>query len=645
VTYSGAVEGYTMIALLLLASLPALAEVGVAPSTVKVLPEIPVPAAQAIRLQAALGEWEGFQVAVRDAAGLTGVDLVVSDLAGPGGATLSSAQAHRYREVFLDIEEPSGVSMTLHEREPGLYPDPLVPFVDPYSGEALAAPFDLAPDETGAIYVDIEIPRAATPGTYRGSATLTADGIDPVNLSITLEVWAFALPETRTVATSYGFSWNQVERFHGGPEGTTDVTPIIDRYYLALHEHRIDPTNVNGPVTFTFDDGGTLEPVDWTDYDAAVGPWLDGSRFPDGEGVTRFNVGRFRPGGGTGSMSDHEWGQAAAAFAEHLEEKGWWEHGYVYATDEPWLNGGIDTYTQIHEDAQRLFSYSELWRGHILVTSPYQEIIDGDVGIWCPVTPMFGDWFYYEGWYEGREFYAARTDEELWFYVCNANFPPSAGYDIDTPIGHEPRIVKWGAWFEGASGFLYWRTNYWVENDPWNVWRNVDQFGNMFARNGDGFLLYPGDHDGTAGGKGSPEWVAIDGPIVSYRLKQVRDGLEDWELFALASDLGGETYARAQVGRAYDRFGDFFLENCDIEACYCPEDQPWTLDPELLEEVRGNIAAKVLFLLDPDTWPDPENPPDEVDGDGCGGCGGGHGAGPVGLLVLIGLIRRRSGRR
>jgi len=629
-----------MIPFLFLASLPALAEVGVAPATVKVLPEVVVPSARAIRLQAALGEWEGFQVVIRDPGGLTGVDLAVGDLTGPGGAMLPSERAHRYREVFLDIEEPSARSMTFHEREPGRYPDPLVPFVDPYDGDPVAAPFDLAPDETGAIYVDIEVPRDTTPGTYTGTATVTADGLDPVDLSIALEVWAFALPEHRTVATSYGFSANLVARFHGGADGTADVTPIVDRYYLALHEHRIDPTTINGPLTFTFDAEGDLEPVDWTAYDEAVGPWMDGSRFPDGEGVTRFNVGRFTPGGGTGSMTDDEWGQAAAAFATHLEEKGWWDRAYVYAVDEPWLNGGLGTYSRIHADAQRLFSHSELWRGHILVTSPYEEIIDGDIGIWCPVTPMFGDWFYAEGWYEGREFYAARPDEELWFYVCNANFPPSAGYDIDTPIGFEPRIVKWGTWFEGATGFLYWRVNYWVEDDPWNVYRNVEQFGDTFARNGDGFLLYPGDHDGTAGGKGSPDWVSIDGPVVSYRLKQIRDGLEDWELFALASALGGETYVREQVGRAYDRFGDFFIENCDIDACYCPDDQPWTLDPALLEEVRGNVAAEVLFLTDPETWPDPENPPEDEPDQGCGGCDTGSGTGPIVLLVLLGLTRR-----
>jgi hypothetical protein len=264
---------------------------------------------------------------------------------------------------------------------------------------------------------------------------------------------------------------------------------------------------------------------------------------------------------------------------------------------------------------------------------------------------MFGDWFYTPGVHQGADFYAERTattDEELWLYVCNANFPPAAGYDIDTAIGYEPRMVKWGAWYEGASGFLYWRTNYWVDDDPWNVFRNVEQFTHFGARNGDGFLLYPGDHDGTSAPLGSPEWLAIDGPIESYRLKQIRDGLEDWELFELAQELGGGDYARAQVARAHTRFGDFFAEDCsgDVPRSYCPDDQPWTLDQDVLLEARRNVVAKVLFLTDPDAWPDPEalaEPPVEEPAD----CACAAAPAPAsGLLLLLpGLVAASRRRR
>ena len=381
---------------------------------------------------------------------------------------------------------------------------------------------------------------------------------------------------------------------------------------MALHEHRIDPQTLGGSVEFSFDAGGNLMPVDFTAYDQAVEPWVDGTKFGDGIGVNRFDVGQFGPGNGTGTMTDTEYAAAGKAFAEHLEAKGWWSKAYTYSTDEPWHQSSPSVaYAAIAHDADLLIGATDLWRGHILVTSPFQSAIAGRIGIWCPVDAMYEDWNSFFGPEPGRKTYAQRRamGEELWFYTDNADLPPYAGYDIDTAIGYEPRIVKWGAFYERATGFLYWNTQYWVNDDPWNVLSNVPGFGELFARNGDGFIFYPGNHDGTAMGKGSPSWLAIDGPIVSYRMKQIRDGLEDWEMFQMAVDLGAESYLRAQLARAYSRFGAFFITNCNTTGDYCPDKQPWTLDETVLADARHDVASKILYLLHPGMYPDPEAPP------------------------------------
>jgi len=626
-------------------------DVGVAPATQKVLPDSPIPAELGVTLGAARGEWEGFQVLLRGDSDLADIDLQLGDLAGPDGASIPASAFRRYRQHYLDIQQPSPFFLAAiddHPRDAGRYPDPLIPFVDPYQdGEVpVGAPFASPAGETAAIFVDLLVPRDAPAGPYQGSATLTAAGQEQVEMALELTVWPFELPADKSVATSYGFSENLPRHHHGGPddEASEDYASIVDRYHQAMHEHRIDRTNVAGDLSFEVDEQGQLMEVDWSDYDAAVGPYLDGSLFDDGAPVTRFNVGYFRPGGGAGGYTDEQYGEAARVFSEHLQEKGWWERAYVYSTDEPYYNGGDATYEQIHEDVQRLQTYAPLWDGHVLVTSPYNEIVDGDIDIWCPVTPMYDEWFF-GSLYEGREFYEQRRamGEELWFYVCNANFPPYAGYDIDTTLGFEPRMVKWGAWYEGATGFLYWRINYWIDSDPWNVWANFEYFGDLFGRNGDGFLIYPGDHDGTAGGLGSPADIAIDGPIVSYRLKQIRDGLEDWELFLLAEELGAGDYARSQVERAYRQFGTNPRQDCDSATAYCPDDPPWTLDQRLLLEVRWNVAAKLAWIIDPASWPDPElgidsaSPGDSGSGAGCGGCAAQPRRGPL-LLLLLGAL-------
>ena len=596
-------------------------EVGVARATRKVLPETPMPDRTGVDLRAARNEWEAFQLVIRHDAPLRAVDVALSDLCAPGGACVGAAEARRYRVWFVEVVRASPFAVSLHERTPGLYPDPLVPFTDPYAaGEVpVGPPFDLAAGETGLVFVDWYVPEETPPGTYHGAATVTAAGGVHEEIPITLTVWEVTIPRERTVATAFKLldGGRGVRSYHGGPDGerSEDFEEIVARYQLALHEHRLDPTYLSADVDFTFDEAGQLEPVDWSAYDAAVAPWLDGGRFPDGAGVTRFDVHRFRPGSGTGDWTEAQYRQAAAAFAEHLFEKGWWERAWVYATDEPWnpKHEPRDVYADIARDAALLFEASELWRGRVLVTSPYEERLDGQVGIWCPDTVMYEDWG--AGWspYPGRGAYDAHlaAGGELWFYVCRLNIPPYAGYDIDTAIGHEPRIVNWGAWFERATGLLYWSVNYWLDSDPWHAFADFDE---PDARNGNGFLIYPGNHDGKRQPRGSPPEIAIDGPVLSYRLKQIRDGLEDWELFRLAAQAGAESFVREQVRRAYTRFGQYPLtERCDEPytfepLVYCPNDQPWTLDEEILHDARDQVARKLQHLLHPDRHPDPEAP-------------------------------------
>jgi len=582
-----------------------------------------MPEETAISLQACRNEWEAFQIVIRSESAISNINVTLSDLTGPESAILASSSARLYREHYINVVDESPGSVTYHERGTGLYPDPLIPFTDPYAEETIpiGAPFiiNVAGDEgLATVFIDWFVPEDADPGIYSGTLQVTADYQTTVELQVSIEVWELNIPKERTIATAFGFGGN-VRDYHGGldAENTSeDYSEISRRYYQAMHDHRMDPTRTDTDVQYNFDENGDLLPVDWIAHDAALEPFLSGSLFDDGVPVTRFDVHRFRPGSGLGGLTEDQYKQAAAAYAQHLVDKGWWDKAYTYATDEPWLNGGDETWDQIEADIDRLNEASSLWERKTLITGPKVERVGDRVGIWCPVTPMYENWFYTGDSMAGREEYVDHlaSGNELWFYVCNANLPPYAGYDIDTNIGYEPRIVKWGTYYEHASGFLYWRMNYWVNNDPWNTYLNLEEFGDLFARNGDGFLFYPGDHDGTAGvDKGSPEWLTLDGPVVSYRMKQIRDGLEDWELFRMAENEGLGEYTRNEISKAYTRFGDFSFELCPGPGTYCPDDQPWTLDENVLFQVRERIAKKLLYTLYPDRYDDPDKPVEDGD--------------------------------
>jgi hypothetical protein len=405
------------------------------------------------------------------------------------------------------------------------------------------------------------------------------------------------------VSTAYGFGPGGVADYHAGDAATLDR--IGRNYEIELHRHRVDVTDLNPGLNFTFDAGGNLQPIDFTAYDAYMSDRLDGKMYPDGVPARRFNTGMFRPGSGAGSMTDDEYGAAAIALAQHLQAKGWLDKAYLYSWDEPWMPAAqaAGSFAAINADVERLRKYTDLWNGHALVTSPWMQQMDAVIDIWCPVTAMYGHDFWPVGqWPEPEKYVELRASgHEVWFYACNANFPPLLGYDTDSPYGQEPRLLQWGAWHEGANGFLYWEVAFW-QDDPWNVLDDIPGFGEEYARNGDGVLFYPGDHTGTKTGLGSPAGVSMDGPAVSLRLKEIRDGMEDWELFRIADALGGGGYARAQVERAFTAFGH------PLDDTFDDANRPWALDDSVMEDARRNIVLKIQYLQHPDEYADPEPP-------------------------------------
>ena len=79
-------------------------------------------------------------------------------------------------------------------------------------------------------------------------------------------------------------------------------------------------------------------------------------------------------------------------------------------------------------------------------------------------------------------------------------------------------------------------------------------------------------------------------------------------MFILAEKAGIGDWVRQELSKAYVRFGDFMTEDCTQEHYYCPEREPWTLDENVLLEIRHRIAMKLLFTMYPDRYEDPDAP-------------------------------------
>ena len=171
-----------------------------------------------IDLSGARGEYVDVQLVVTAPPNieLTNVNVTVTDLVGPGGAVISQFNYNLYREHYVTLQSGSldyGPFATNRPLPPGTYPDPLIPFNDPATGDPLsgngaslqAVPFSVTPGHNQPIWIDLFIPRGETtsrPGIYTGTIAVTSSHGD-IAVPVSLTVWNFELPLVPTEKTLF----------------------------------------------------------------------------------------------------------------------------------------------------------------------------------------------------------------------------------------------------------------------------------------------------------------------------------------------------------------------------------------------------------------------------------------------------------
>lgn len=413
--------------------------------------------------------------------------------------------------------------------------------------------------QTAAIYGDLAVPQDQAPGVYTGVVEVKGQDNPGTRIPISLTVYDIVIPNKRSVITAFGDRPN-VAVYHARDH----IKTIQKRYDEALHAHRVDFRGVRNAPSFTFDKQGNLAKMDWRKFDEQMGPMLDGSYWDDGAPMNTFflSLSILNPGNAyyMAKRSPKEKSVLARAIAAHLKEKGWFDKLIVYCRDEP----APQDFEGIIKDIDIIKRSSPGWDGKFMVTAAptHDSKLLGHIDIWVPPTHKY-DTVNAEGKMDENRFSREDYRREIrgkghsfWLYV--ANYPLSGSYmsyQLDRKAIQEPRLLKWASWYEGASGFLYWATIHSGLGVPhpylnpyFTEQYRRDGKGNGF--NGDGMLLYPGDRNGFDGwsrmeGRGLP-FPPLDGPLPSIRLKEIRDGLEDWEMFIQAERAGiGEQVRKA----------------------------------------------------------------------------------------------------
>jgi hypothetical protein len=550
----------------------------IADSLTKIKPQDAFPNSPVKRaaLYAARNEFEPFQIVLRaESQDIAGVDIEFSDLRTSQGSIISQNNITVYSEQFLNITQPSVIG-----GEAGLWPDPLIPQVDRYTHERRNAfPFTLRRGRNQPLWVEVFVPELARPGKYEGLASISRGGKVAYVIPIGLTVWAFVLPTTATLRSSFGLNGIALLKKHRGRYTNDDDLYALTRVYAkAALQHRI---SIHGgsmvPPKFE-SDGGRMR-FDWRGYDAEVGPFLNGGAIPEGEplhGARATSVELRTP---KTFPRDDQRSEYWAASVQHFQQAGWSDRLFLYLWDEP----AAADYPKVLERGRASLLASPGIRN--LLTSPFTSQLEEVVQIWTPLVNCLvrkpgSDDFCAEA--PPMEAYLREVErgKSLWFYQscashgCNAPgggyFAGWPSYMIDIP-GPANRVMQWVAWKFRIVGELYFSMNeaYGHDQDPWTDLR-------LFGGNGDGTLFYPGRSDRIGG--------VADIPIESIRLKLIRKGMEDYEYLALLAKLGGQ--------QAADKYADRIVTMPYL----------WESRPEVFLRVRHEMGEELNRLIS--THPD-----------------------------------------
>ncbi|MFW5867879.1 MAG: glycoside hydrolase domain-containing protein, partial [Armatimonadota bacterium] len=281
-------------------------------------------------------------------------------------------------------------------------------------------------------------------------------------------------------------------------------------------------------------DGAHIE-VDFAEWDRWLEKYVDGAgfesfRLPISYMPRRDAPGRVGPYEQGSAAYDRIVGEYLHTLQEHLRDRGWLDEAYAYWVDEP----APEHYENVRYGMRLLDEYAPDIR-RMLTEQPEPELVDF-VDIWCPVLHNYVEEI-------ARERQAA--GDEIWWYVCTGPKAPWAGLFTDHNA-IDLRIWQWMSWKYDVSGSLVWATNYWYSpqrvretgeyQNPWEDPMSYRSSGGGWWGNGDGRFLYPPDVDPN-----TEHEPILSGPIDSIRWEMLREGLEDYEYFAILSRLAKQS--------------------------------------------------------------------------------------------------------
>ncbi|MGA2618248.1 MAG: hypothetical protein ABSF26_11600 [Thermoguttaceae bacterium] len=505
-------------------------------------------AARRITLKAARNETVAFQIVIeRTGEKLTDVKVTPAGLTGPQGAKIPLENLDMFRQWYVHVKRTSGKAIC--SLGAGWYPDALLPCLR-WRGNLyphmLVMPFDL-PDplnnvgeeqKSQAVWIDVYVPKsrqAAPPGKYTAPITISSDQGE-TQLTLELQVWDFALPEESHLKPS----------IHTNTEINTFSEAMELKYYQLLRKHRLAMYPLGYAPGLKV--SGTRVEIDWSQYDARLAKYLDGSAFTrqygyDGPGyglpieylVLPFDawaVNLYKRSQDASMAKEAKfyapwpvamprqgptpeyraiWKNAFQAYQAHFDQHPTWNKTrllvFLLSLDEAYDDLAIERILYFGQ----LLKEAGTRRLEYRVDGGYpKETLERLKKVLNVIITGTEEWD------------VAFMDEikkhgvDPWFYNNAASLIDGDGLN--------GRAQSWAAWILHASSWSRWELD-------WNslrAWQEPVTLRSSYGeRNGAGMLVYRG------------ETMGLDEPAASTRLKGIRRGSQDYEYFWLLSRAQG----------------------------------------------------------------------------------------------------------
>jgi hypothetical protein len=207
---------------------------------------LPRKIAKSLAVRMAKNEWEALQLVVAPNVALTNLQVAASELMY-GKNKIPRENVEVLRVGYVPVTKKTDKTGLLAE-----WPDPLLP---------QSRPFTLEAGKSQPFWIRVKAPKEVPAGIYRGTVTVEAEGVK-VSTVLNAEVYDFALPDTMTCETSFGFSPGTAWRYQKVID-PAQRREVLDKYLASLSEHHISPYN---PVPM---DGWSVE---WR----GLSPWRGG---------------------------------------------------------------------------------------------------------------------------------------------------------------------------------------------------------------------------------------------------------------------------------------------------------------------------------------------------------------------------------